>query len=98
MTGKRGAPYGNLNALQHGGYIQQLDLREVEEINEKLGNMLEKLVAMNYARLVRLLEYTEEVAGDPKRHKAATNLFLRQYGRLTQLWNLQIRLGLMKPG
>ena len=96
MTGKRGAPYGNLNALQHGRYVQQLDLGEVEEINEKLGNMLEKAIAQNYALLVRLFNYTEEVASDRKRHMAAVKLFLRQHGRLTQLRNLQARLRLKK--
>jgi len=96
MTGKRGAPYGNLNALQHGRYVQQLDLGEVEEINEKLGNMLEKAIAQNYALLVRLFNYTEEVASDRKRHMAAVKLFLRQHGCLTQLRNLQARLRLKK--
>ncbi len=98
MTGKRGAPYGNMNALQHGRYARQWNIEVGEEFNEKLGYLLEKLVAANYAQLVRLFNYTEEVADDPKRHTAAVKLFLRQHGRLTQLRNLQGRLRVKKPG
>jgi len=92
MKGKRGAPYGNINALMTGQYLRPLSPEALDYINTELGGDPSEEIARIRERIRRVFFYASDHEAEGVDYIAVTNLIGREVGRLEHLVSLQVRL------
>jgi len=92
IKGKRGAPYGNINALMTGQYLRPLSPEALAYINAEFGGDPSEEIARIRERIRRIFDYATDHVTDSKGYSTILNLIGREVGHLEYLVSLRARM------